>query len=230
MPKAIESRNDVFITDQGSRCTSRSRARRVPCGRPEPARAAEARLGRARRRASPDRSGRRRGRAEVGRTAAGGGLPRPTAPRCRRPRPLPRPARSADAWPGRRTRPGRDGPDRGRRGASGVSSARRSAIRTPRCLRRRRPPRRPRRCGLGHVIVDCRIRWPNIHLTGLVSGATRLVPRPRRPPRPPRRSPEPARRCGPPRRRRHPRLTPDEPDALGVAAGRAEVARRSRCG
>src|SRR4051794_32384888 len=33
MPKAIESRNAVFITDQGSRCTRRSRARRVPLGR-----------------------------------------------------------------------------------------------------------------------------------------------------------------------------------------------------
>src|SRR4051794_31450433 len=33
MPNAIESRNAVFITDHGSRCTSRSRARRVPRGR-----------------------------------------------------------------------------------------------------------------------------------------------------------------------------------------------------
>src|SRR5215208_6756937 len=33
MPKAIESRNAVFITDQGSRCTSRRRALRVPRGR-----------------------------------------------------------------------------------------------------------------------------------------------------------------------------------------------------
>src|SRR5689334_15536353 len=33
MPKAIDSRNDVFITDHGSRCTRRSRARRVPRGR-----------------------------------------------------------------------------------------------------------------------------------------------------------------------------------------------------
>src|SRR6187401_982855 len=33
MPKAMESRNDVFITDQGSRCTSRRRALRVPRGR-----------------------------------------------------------------------------------------------------------------------------------------------------------------------------------------------------
>src|SRR3954467_15481639 len=33
IPKAIESRNDVFITDHGSRCTSRRRALRVPRGR-----------------------------------------------------------------------------------------------------------------------------------------------------------------------------------------------------
>src|SRR6476619_4527393 len=33
MPNAIDSRNDVFITDQGSRWTSRRRALRVPRGR-----------------------------------------------------------------------------------------------------------------------------------------------------------------------------------------------------
>src|SRR3954463_10052889 len=43
MPNAIESRNAVFITDQGSRCVRRRRARRVPRGRAtvEPARVVE---------------------------------------------------------------------------------------------------------------------------------------------------------------------------------------------
>src|SRR3954452_20269234 len=44
MPKAIDSRNDVFMTDHGSRCTNRRRGRRVPRGRAvvEPVRLAAA--------------------------------------------------------------------------------------------------------------------------------------------------------------------------------------------
>ena len=204
MPKAMESRNDVFITDHGSRCTSRSRARRVPVGRPEPASSGRgATWPRRRRRGPPDRSGRCRRPADVVVPRPAVACAAPTAPRCRRPRPLPRPARSADAWPGRRTRPGRAARTAGRRGASGVSSARAvshqdssgstSVVVRPVDLDGRRHVHRR----LSHPLA-------NIHLTGLVSGATRLVPRPRRPPRPPRRSPGPARRCGRPRRRRRP--------------------------
>src|SRR3954468_15694707 len=149
MPKAIESRNAVFMIDHGSTCTSRSRARLVPRARGTglPARLADE----VRARPAGARPAERDGAAPLA-VPASGSLDVEPEPRdddgvaaCWMALPVAVTAADTRSESGRLAvspfEPGSDdGPERDRRGASGYSSARRSAIRPPRS-RRRHPDR-----------------------------------------------------------------------------------------
>src|SRR3954454_2976027 len=158
MPNAIESRNAVFITDHGSRCVRRSRARRVPRGRAtvEPARAVEEV---AEEPVDLEEDADEVVAALCERLAAAAPAPGRDGETA-----LPAAATAADTRPVSGRFPvspfdpaASDGPDSGRRGASGPLSARRSAIKTPRspC------PRHPR-CLRWHG-WERRLRHPRAH-------------------------------------------------------------------
>src|SRR3954453_14467823 len=158
MPNAIESRNAVFITDQGSRCVSRRRARRGPRGRAtvEPARVVDE--------VAEEPVAVDEGPAEV--VAALCERLAPPAPHPGRDggAALPAELTAAVPLPARGRFPvspfdctASDGPDRGRRGASGVLSARRLAIKTPRSPYPRHP-----RCLRWHG-WERRLRHPRGH-------------------------------------------------------------------